>query len=173
MGAWGTGSFENDDALDFLVILEQGSGLQPVRDALAAVLANEDYVEADEAAFAAAACEVVALVGGRPGGSLPEALVAWRQDHDLPAAPFFAEWQRAVDDLYARLETLVPRSGGQECAFTRLPPAAGGVLWNAPARRPPAECFLPAAARSRRTSRRASSPRCRRPSWPAPGCWDG
>lgn len=47
MGAWGVGSFENDDAMDFIAELQAG-GISVVRDALQEVaeLGTDDYLEA-------------------------------------------------------------------------------------------------------------------------------
>jgi hypothetical protein len=70
MGAWGPGTFENDDAVSWL-----GSvgvlDLSDVAQALTAVEAAES-VEAPEASIALAAAELVAAVGGHPAPNLPE-----------------------------------------------------------------------------------------------------
>ena len=131
MGAWGAGSFENDDALDFLVELTGGDNLDSLADWFQAVLDNDDFIEADEARIAIAAAEVVAWLRGAPGVGLPEGLVDWLQDHPGPVeealaqqalraveklfrdselrllweeTTYFADWQAAVLDLVARLK---------------------------------------------------------------------
>ena len=75
MGAWGTGPFENDDALDWLARFE-GEGAAAVEAALDAVLdavldGTAAYLERDLGASALAAAEVVAAMRGRPGPELP------------------------------------------------------------------------------------------------------
>lgn len=83
MGAWGVGSFENDDAGDWVWELEEaGDGsflvdtLQPVADAAA-----DKYVEVGEAACALAAAEVVAAALGQPGDDLPASVTDPRRAH--------------------------------------------------------------------------------------------
>jgi Domain of unknown function (DUF4259) len=63
MGAWGTGSFENDGAADFAWEIAEG-GLPVIEKVFDRVLAaGESYLEDAEEAIAAA--EVVAKLGGR------------------------------------------------------------------------------------------------------------
>jgi Domain of unknown function (DUF4259) len=61
MGAWGCGSFENDDAADWMYELES-SGVAAVASALEQVsgVAEDEYLEAPEASAAMAAAEIVA-----------------------------------------------------------------------------------------------------------------
>jgi Domain of unknown function (DUF4259) len=63
MGAWGMGSFENDDAADWVYEFE-GSGASAVASALEQVsaLAPDEYLEAPEASVALAAAEIIAAV---------------------------------------------------------------------------------------------------------------
>ena len=63
MGAWGTGSFENDGAADFAWAIAEG-GLPVIEKAFDRVLAaGQSYLEDAEEAIAAA--EVVAKLSGR------------------------------------------------------------------------------------------------------------
>lgn len=66
MGARGCGSFENDDAADWVYELESG-GVAAVASALEQVssVAEDEYLEAHEASAAMAAAEIVAA--GRDG----------------------------------------------------------------------------------------------------------
>ncbi|MGC5324749.1 DUF4259 domain-containing protein [Brevibacillus sp. SYSU BS000544] len=66
MGAWGTGFFENDDALDWKGDLLESSTLGLIEETLSASAA-EEYIEADLASQALAAAEIVAALNGRPG----------------------------------------------------------------------------------------------------------
>lgn len=131
MGAWGSGSFENDDALDWLGEFCDEPGEETISDAFGAV--NEigsEYLEAPECSMALAAAEVVAALKGASSQNLPEAarecfaklrlnatgdVVATalkaveriRTDSELKELweeqdP--AEWYAAVDDLAARLK---------------------------------------------------------------------
>ncbi len=82
MGAWGWGPFENDDASDWVYELEEAEGPAVLLDAFEAVADDkDDYVDADVAARAIAAAEVVAALLGRPGDDLPEEAEAWVDDH--------------------------------------------------------------------------------------------
>lgn len=64
-GAWGVGSFENDDAADWSSACSQSLGIGPVVRALNDVF-SPGYLEAPQAAEAIAAAEVVAAALGRP-----------------------------------------------------------------------------------------------------------
>jgi hypothetical protein len=61
MGAWGYGSFENDDAADWVYEFES-SGVEAAASALEHVsnMADDEYLEAPEASAAIAAAEIVA-----------------------------------------------------------------------------------------------------------------
>lgn len=129
MGAWGTGHFDNDDALDLVAELEQ-EGLNAVQRALDDASGNEEYLQADLAAKLLAAAEVLAALIGKPSSELPEAVADWiavhrkqpaqhllmatRQSLDWIAedseltelwqeSDEFAEWQQKLADLRARL----------------------------------------------------------------------
>lgn len=82
MGAWGTGSFENDDALDFVVRLEH-EGETAIRAALEDVtgLGAGGYLEAPDASSAIAAGEVVAAARDGDVSRLPEAAQGWLAGH--------------------------------------------------------------------------------------------
>jgi hypothetical protein len=75
-GAWGEGSFENDDALDWVGQCVQSSGETPVVIALEAALRSE-MVDAVDGAVAVAAAEVVAASLGKPSAKLPDILRTW------------------------------------------------------------------------------------------------
>lgn len=63
MGAWGSGSFENDDAADWVSQFDD-SGVAAVETTLREVceLTDDDYLEAPEASEAVAAAEIVAAM---------------------------------------------------------------------------------------------------------------
>ena len=70
MGAWGAGNFENDDALDWLAVL-QAEGLPAAGAAIQDVLTlADDYLEAPTCCAALAAAEVIAALRGRPSISI-------------------------------------------------------------------------------------------------------
>jgi Domain of unknown function (DUF4259) len=94
MGAWGPGSFENDDALDWLNELVEGSGLRPVSAALGRT--TGEYVEAPDASAAVAAAEIVAALMGRPLAGLPDEAKAWIRAHPARPAPALVEQARAA-----------------------------------------------------------------------------
>jgi hypothetical protein len=76
-GAWGVGSFANDDALDWVLELEQATASNFLIDTLRAIDANSKYVEAPECTNGLAAAEVVAAALGRPSKALPKEVAAW------------------------------------------------------------------------------------------------
>jgi hypothetical protein len=81
-GAWGDGSFENDDALDWVAECTRSRDIIPVRRALESVL-NVSYIEAPQASEAIAASEVVAASLGKPSPKLPPELKTWLRHQRL------------------------------------------------------------------------------------------
>jgi hypothetical protein len=80
MGAWGVGSFENDDALDWLAAFREHPDEASVRETLTLIgEAEEDsFLDAADCADAIAAAETVAAARGRPlEVSLPDDGVAF------------------------------------------------------------------------------------------------
>ena len=131
MGAWGAGSFDNDDASDWVWELEDAKSLEPVLNALEAIENGGDYLQAPDCSIAIAAAEVVAAIFGKGADSLPESLVEIAQslsetapgtlrsragavvlriktDSELrdlwQESGALDEWTTAVDDLLTRLQ---------------------------------------------------------------------
>lgn len=75
-GAWGEGSFDNDDALDWVATCVAARSVAPVKDALERALRNR-YVELPEGSGAVVAAEVIAAAKGRPHPKLPAELATW------------------------------------------------------------------------------------------------
>jgi hypothetical protein len=75
-GAWGDGSFENDDAMDWVNDCVHAASAEVVKAALDRVL-SEEVVEAPDASAAIAAAEVVAASLGKPSPAIPANLKAW------------------------------------------------------------------------------------------------
>src|SRR3982074_844158 len=78
MGAWGVGSFENDDAMDWVTGLREGPGDNILREALAPITSAEDqYLQAPDCSIAIAAAEAVAAGRGHPAGARADEVVDW------------------------------------------------------------------------------------------------
>jgi hypothetical protein len=75
-GSWGAGSFENDDALDWVNQCVNGAGAQPLIAVFDRVKGSQ-LVEAPDGASAIAAAEVVAAALGKPGPGFPAELRGW------------------------------------------------------------------------------------------------
>lgn len=95
MGAWGPGSFENDDALDFLDDLVDGGGMDVVQGAFDVVVAGE-YLEAPEASAVVASAEIVAALAGRPAADLPGEAAEWVRAHAPAPRPSLVRQARAA-----------------------------------------------------------------------------
>ncbi|MFT3684407.1 MAG: DUF4259 domain-containing protein [Phycisphaerales bacterium] len=101
MGAWGTGIFDNDDAMDWVIGWEtapEGEGttsdpgkLNFVIGALAAAADAKDYLDSDAGAAALAAAEIVAAASGKPARSFVKGKDA---DESLTE---LAAWSRSVN----------------------------------------------------------------------------
>ncbi len=127
MGTWTPGSFGNDAALDFVAELKDFAAL---RGTLIKFKEKFDELDADDAAVALAACDLLAAAIGRPPADLPDtpdfskeevpdallesakAMVQrvrekselaelWSEEDD-------AEWQAELDDLLHRLTPSAP-----------------------------------------------------------------
>ena len=79
MGAFGPGSFENDDALDFAAELE-ASGAVALSEVLERAVGGDGVRDAGLGAAALAAAEVGAALAGRPSGELPDEVKLWVAD---------------------------------------------------------------------------------------------
>jgi hypothetical protein len=69
MAAWGTGPFENDDAVDFLGDLRDGNLVEideRLTEVFQIVLEVDDHVDAREMSVAVAAAALVAIWSGAP-----------------------------------------------------------------------------------------------------------
>lgn len=89
MGTWGTGSFENDDAADFMIDVLDSGDLSLIREVLDNVLTSTEYVEAPDAALAIVAAEIAAAALGR-------ATLAAQQEAGL--ADWLARIRPTIDD---------------------------------------------------------------------------
>lgn len=65
MGAWSSGPFDNDDAADLMIELEDTPSWDTVREAFADVLVNPDYVELADGARAYAAAALLTIATGK------------------------------------------------------------------------------------------------------------
>jgi len=65
MGAWSAGPFDNDDAADFLMELEDAPSWQTVRRVFDEVLSHADYVELSEGARVCAAAALITIATGK------------------------------------------------------------------------------------------------------------
>lgn len=92
MGTWGTGSFDNDTAADFLAEATGHGDLSPVHEAIDNVLTSTEYVDADDACQAIVAAEILAAALGRP-------TPAAQQEERI--GPWLARMRPAVDAALA------------------------------------------------------------------------
>jgi len=104
MGAWGHGSFDNDDACDLACDLTECTDLSIVEEALRAAINPDDYLEAPEAGRAVAAAEVVLALLGQPTAAIAEeeALLAWvKACNQVPSSAMLLLAQLAVQRVQA------------------------------------------------------------------------
>ena len=87
MGAWGSGSFDNDTAADWVYGLvdaaSEDEALKVLESALsaAAEITEGEYLDADVGSCAVAAAAVVAAAAGSTADDLPENVAEWVTDH--------------------------------------------------------------------------------------------
>jgi hypothetical protein len=97
VGAWGTGTFDNDDAADWAYELMESADLAPARAALAATMDSDGWLEIPEGARAVAAASVVAAGFDGDVRGLPDEVVEWLEYH--PDAGSLADARLAIDAL--------------------------------------------------------------------------
>lgn len=97
MGAWGTGTFDNDDAADWADELRGSADLAPAREALAATMDSDGWLEIPEGARAVAAATAVAASFDGDVRGLPDGVVEWLEYH--PDAGTLADARLAIDAL--------------------------------------------------------------------------
>jgi hypothetical protein len=97
MGAWSHGSFDNDDAMDWVGELEGAEDTEPISEAFESVIeAGDEYLEAPDASIGLAAAEVVASLLGKPPGKLPDEVTTWVAGKKAPKAGLVKKAQRVV-----------------------------------------------------------------------------
>jgi hypothetical protein len=87
MGAWGHGNWENDDASDWAIQLEESNDTALLKQTLSKVMSNSGYLEAPDCCEALASAEVVAALKGAFGKDLPEKLKKWASQHSAEFTP--------------------------------------------------------------------------------------
>jgi len=95
-GAWGHGSFENDDALDWTEELLVARDIGVILIAFTAVENSSTYIDAPDASSAVAAAEVVAAMLGKPSSDMPARLKAWLETHRTSIPPELAVRARRI-----------------------------------------------------------------------------
>jgi len=104
MAGWGTGSFENDDARDFLGQLKS-LGLEELRQTLVRAADARDYLEEPESSVAIATAEVIAAWKGAPPAEVPREIADWIAMSKTVAAPDLNELaRRAVSKVRTNSE---------------------------------------------------------------------
>jgi len=96
MGAWGSGSFENDDAADWLAELGIIAS-DDLTKIFAQAADDPTYFEAPAASVVVAAAEVVAALNGSPAKGVPEEIVNWTMNRPTPTPELKALALRALD----------------------------------------------------------------------------
>ena len=95
VGAWGSGSFQNDSASDWFYTVEEA--VDPgvvIATALDDALAEAGYLELDPASAAIAGAEVLASCAGQAAADLPDHIRRWAMEH--PHQPHRDEIEQAV-----------------------------------------------------------------------------
>ena len=139
MGAFGPGSFENDDALDFAAELE-ASGAAALSEVLERAVGGDGVRDAGLGAAALAAAEVVAALAGRPSGELPDEVKLWVADAGAGAGAGLAAG--GVEKLLGLARRALAVVTGGDAELAMLPPygadghdiandRAGWDLWGA------------------------------------------
>lgn len=84
MGAWETGNFGNDDAMDFAGDVTD-NGKQEILKAIQKIsnAAQTKYIEAPDCSIALAAIEFIAAAKGNAAEDFPEEAAAWLSENEI------------------------------------------------------------------------------------------
>jgi hypothetical protein len=105
VGAWGAGSFDNDDAMDWVSALSEGSGDHALREAFAPFATPDDrYLEGPTFSIAIAAAEAVAAARGHPSATAPEEVAGWVNKKPVVATDVVTLARVAVDRIAGKSE---------------------------------------------------------------------
>ena len=86
MAGWGTKSFENEDAANWLTKLGTTTAEDLTR-ILSGAADSRDYLEAPPASVAVAAAEVVAALQGAPAEGAPREIIEWTKKNPQASTP--------------------------------------------------------------------------------------
>jgi len=86
LGAWGSGSFDNDEATDWLAQMTKVAP-KDLANILTEAAESPDYLEAPAASVAVAAAEVIAAWNGAPATGLPAAIADWVKKNQKISTP--------------------------------------------------------------------------------------
>ena len=104
MGSWGNGSFQNDDALDWIWLLDSDETGTVPRDTLRVVteMPDDEQLPAPDCERALAAAEIVAAARDHAAPDLPPEIPAWLEHHRDRVTP---ELQELALQAVARIRT--------------------------------------------------------------------
>lgn len=104
MGAWGYGNLENDTVLDWVVDLLETEDLSLITESITMVL-EDDYLDADTAAIATGAIEILAALQNRPGKEeFDDKLNEWIKEHKGKGANLLVTAQKALEKILLESE---------------------------------------------------------------------
>ncbi|MGC4017387.1 MAG: DUF4259 domain-containing protein [Luteolibacter sp.] len=97
MGAWGTGCFENDDAMDWIWDLDDAEDTTLLKDIFSGCIESKDYLESTDGSIVIAAAGVVAALNDQPDDELPDGVTAYVEKiGSEPSADLLALAAKAV-----------------------------------------------------------------------------
>ena len=96
MGAWDTGIFDNDDALDWLYLLEE-IGISAIQIPFDEVMRSRDWINVEFCAYTLAAADTLAALHGRPSRRVPPEITIWVEgQNQIPDNLLIEQASRAV-----------------------------------------------------------------------------
>lgn len=104
MGAWGTGPFENDDAMDWIDELQEHNSVDTLIVSITDMIQAEEYIEADAASQAIAAAQIVACLNGQPVSELPQDAQAWVKGKTRPSPQVLTDTKTVLEQVMENSE---------------------------------------------------------------------
>jgi hypothetical protein len=102
MGTWGTGSFENDQALDWLAELMETNDLSLLEESLV-IKDIQSYLDVNIAIDIIVACEIVAALLNKSSEKLPNDAKKWiKKNNNLDAMCLVAKCKNGLSRIVAK-----------------------------------------------------------------------
>ena len=87
MGAWGTGIFDNDDAMDWIGLMIENGDIEQLREGVNKIIVSNQYLQSPDCCRALASAEIIAAIKNKDYSFLPDLAKQWILTFDIAINP--------------------------------------------------------------------------------------